>query len=370
MNSKISNTIVGLLAVALLAGSAFAEEIPETFLGVGVDAIPEALHGSLDLEPGTGLVVNFVAQDSPAGRGGLKKEDILLKFEDQILIHPAQLSTLVRNRIGGETVTLEIMRAGEAQSLDVILVEHLVDRPVADDGADAKRNADPVFEDPRQPQAPRAAGQAQRPPFGFQAFPGGGFGFGIGGAGLADIQQQMEEAQAQMEQMMGGLQFQFDLRGLDQGAFNPDGVIEELRRAMREGMRAPAPRADGGAGGGGGRFGAPNFRQMMNSSSSSAMISDGEHLLQLRTEDGKAWLNAKTAEGTEIYDGPYNTEEEKAAVPDEVREKLKSVHVRQGGPLRHAPKAPAPAPAPAPADPQPETDDPKSVPGEDRPASA
>jgi len=129
---------------------------------------------------------------------------------------------------------------------------------------------------------------------------------------------------------MKNMQFQFDFRGLDNGNFDPQGMIEELRRAMEEGMAAPGAGGRGGPGVGA-RFNAPNFPQQMSSSSSSVMINDGEHVLKLKTEDGQTFLNAKTADGTEIYEGPYNTEADKEQVPEEIREKLKRVNVQSGG---------------------------------------
>src|SRR5712671_1828482 len=71
---------------------------PVTWLGVvGREVSPE-LYEQIDLPQGTGLVVEFVSPDSPAAKAGIKQFDVLTKFEDQILVNPQQLVTLIRNR--------------------------------------------------------------------------------------------------------------------------------------------------------------------------------------------------------------------------------------------------------------------------------
>ena len=81
----------------------------------------ETLASQLDLEPGAGLVINYVAPESPAAKAGLRKNDVLVQFEDQALVHPAQLRKLVRVRKVGDIVKLGIYRAGKRQNISVTL---------------------------------------------------------------------------------------------------------------------------------------------------------------------------------------------------------------------------------------------------------
>ncbi len=82
------------------------------WLGVSASEAPEALAAQLNLKPGAGLVVTYVAPDSPAAKSGLRKNDLLVEFDDQPLVHPAQLRKLVRVHKEGEPAKLGFYRAG------------------------------------------------------------------------------------------------------------------------------------------------------------------------------------------------------------------------------------------------------------------
>jgi membrane-associated protease RseP (regulator of RpoE activity) len=92
-----------------------------SWLGISTVEATEALASQLDLEPGVGLVVTYVAPDSPAAKAGLKKNDLLTRFEDQSLVHPAQLKKLVRVRENGSPVKLEFFRGGKRETISVTL---------------------------------------------------------------------------------------------------------------------------------------------------------------------------------------------------------------------------------------------------------
>jgi hypothetical protein len=91
------------------------------WLGVSATEATETLASQLDLEPGVGLVVTYVAPDSPAAKSGLRKNDVLTQFDDQSLVHPAQLRKLVRVRQAGAVVKLGIYRGGKHQTVSVTL---------------------------------------------------------------------------------------------------------------------------------------------------------------------------------------------------------------------------------------------------------
>jgi hypothetical protein len=96
-----------------------------TYLGVYAAPVDRTLSEQLGLQRDTGLVVNIVSPESPAS-AVLKPHDILLKFNDQILIDQRQLSVLVRNQKEGDEVTLTVMRAGKQITAKVKLGKHEV----------------------------------------------------------------------------------------------------------------------------------------------------------------------------------------------------------------------------------------------------
>lgn len=86
------------------------------WLGVGVSDSPEPLSAQLGLKPGEGLVVNYVATNSPAAEAGLRKNDVLVELDGQMLVDPIQLRKLVQMHADGDNVKIEFYRAGKKES--------------------------------------------------------------------------------------------------------------------------------------------------------------------------------------------------------------------------------------------------------------
>jgi serine protease Do len=99
------------------------ETVP--FLGVHTVPATATLAAQLDLPKGAGLVVAHVVSDSPAA-GILQPHDILLHFDDQLLVETRQLSTLIRQRSEGEEVTLTYVRGGKKATARVKLAKREV----------------------------------------------------------------------------------------------------------------------------------------------------------------------------------------------------------------------------------------------------
>lgn len=91
-----------------------SKEMP--WLGVGVAESSEPLSAQLDLKPGEGLVVTFVATNSPAAEAGLQKNDVLVELDGQMLVDAIQLRKLVQMHSDGDSVKIEFYRAGKKQS--------------------------------------------------------------------------------------------------------------------------------------------------------------------------------------------------------------------------------------------------------------
>ncbi len=98
-----------------------ARKGPVTFLGVSASPPPRELAAHLPIPEDTGLVVESVVPDSPAAKAGLQQSDVLTKLDDQILIHPRQLSVLVANHKEGETVKISFIRKAETKETAVVL---------------------------------------------------------------------------------------------------------------------------------------------------------------------------------------------------------------------------------------------------------
>jgi uncharacterized membrane protein len=97
------------------------------WLGVAMEPVQDVVRAQLSLEPGEGVVINHVAPDGPAAKAGLEPNDILLRFEDQIIVEPAQLKKLIAMKKPGESVKLTYLRKGERHDTSAKLIEHEIE---------------------------------------------------------------------------------------------------------------------------------------------------------------------------------------------------------------------------------------------------
>ena len=116
--------------IASDAGGSGRKEI--IWLGVGVEETSEALASQLDLKPGEGLVVSFVSTNSPAGAAGLRKNDVLVELDGQMLVDPAQLRKLVQMHAEGDSVKVSFFREGKKQSVSAKLAKKAADEMAFD----------------------------------------------------------------------------------------------------------------------------------------------------------------------------------------------------------------------------------------------
>jgi membrane-associated protease RseP (regulator of RpoE activity) len=100
-----------------------------TYLGVTPDDLPEEVAAQLPLGVGEGVLVRSIVPDSPAAAAGLKKNDVLVRLDDQILTDGKQLQKLVSAKKAGETVRLVYFRGGQKNDVEVKLAEQDATKP-------------------------------------------------------------------------------------------------------------------------------------------------------------------------------------------------------------------------------------------------
>jgi len=74
-----------------------------TWLGVATDEVSPELHAQLPLAEGAGLLIRSVTDGSPAAQADLRINDILVKFDDQLVVNSEQLGARPRSNRRGET---------------------------------------------------------------------------------------------------------------------------------------------------------------------------------------------------------------------------------------------------------------------------
>jgi len=92
-----------------------------TWLGLSTEEASQALASQLGLKPGQGLVVVFVAPDSPAAKAGMQKFDVIEEIGNQTLVDPVQLRKLVQMQKEGDTIQLTLYRSGKKQTVSAAL---------------------------------------------------------------------------------------------------------------------------------------------------------------------------------------------------------------------------------------------------------
>lgn len=112
--------IVGALVV-LTASSLSAAKRP--WLGIYMQDVSKDLAEAFDLKTTTGVLVNDVADDSPAEEAGIKAKDIILSWNGNTVEDSDALTALVRDSKIGDKANLEINRDGKEMSLTVEIGE-------------------------------------------------------------------------------------------------------------------------------------------------------------------------------------------------------------------------------------------------------
>ena len=91
------------------------------FLGVSQADITPSLAANFELPVERGVAVTAVTQGSPAARGGLQVNDIIVSIAGEDVGNSGELLQVLFEHKAGETVTVEFFRGDQQQSSEVIL---------------------------------------------------------------------------------------------------------------------------------------------------------------------------------------------------------------------------------------------------------
>ncbi len=269
---------------------------PTRYLGVVTAPIPPALAAQLGLAEGFGMVVSDVLPDSPAAQAGVQKWDVLTKFNDQRIISAEQFATLVRAEAKDAGATLTLIRKAQEQKVPVKVGEKMM----------AERRGFPLPGD-WQREMEKWKGPATD--------------------ATRRLQEKMREYQERMKE------FQERIKDWQK---NPTGDAPQAPPPPEFGALPhlpPVPPMDilreakpGGAAQI--RVEQPQGGVVYNTGRARVSIKDGDGEIEISMKDGRRVLVAKNKDGATIFDGPIETEEQRAALPGELREKIKRIDVR------------------------------------------
>ena len=81
-------------------------------LGVRLEEVDQDVVSRLKLKEEKGALVAEVLEDSAAEKAGIKKDDVIVKFQGEQVLTASQLGRLVREVPSGRKVDLDVIRAG------------------------------------------------------------------------------------------------------------------------------------------------------------------------------------------------------------------------------------------------------------------
>ncbi len=239
------------------------EMVTVTFLGVETSPVPRTVAKHLGLARDMGLIVQNVAKDSPAA-AVLQEDDILTKFEDQLLIDTRQFTVLIRSKKEGDEVKLTFLRAGKEQTAKVKL---------------GKKDLPKVADAFHFFSAP--VGQA--PMFSPEALQ----------QGVVRLKDLSGAASEEVQEMVRRLQRE---RG---NWFGTPGV-RVITRAGKGATILDLPRGK-------------------------ISYSDDNGSVEVEAEDGKRQLTVRDGNGKVTFEGPIMTEEDRKKLPDDVKKRIEKI---------------------------------------------
>ena len=241
------------------------------YLGVGGNASSEALLMHLELE--SGLLLATVDPTSPAGLSGLEENDIIIAVNETKLTDQDSLRAALAAKNPGDEVTLKLIRRGKP-----------IEQKVTLGVPPAIRNIQP------QALVPNPAAEMNR-------LLNQQLGNALGGLGNDELQKELME---QLEKALGKQGNGFRQLRLGLGADMLNG--KDLQMGIQ------------GIG--------------------KMSLQDEEGAIEMDLKNGRRELRIRDKDGKLLFEGPYDTEVDKAALPEEFRERVERLDMGNGSSFR------------------------------------
>lgn len=92
-------------------------------LGVGIQAVNEEIKEVFGLKDTKGVLINDVKKDSAAEKAGVKRDDVIVAINGEIIEDTNVLRNKVAGTLPGSEIKLKVVREGQEQELNVVLGE-------------------------------------------------------------------------------------------------------------------------------------------------------------------------------------------------------------------------------------------------------
>lgn len=238
------------------------------FIGLATATLPGMVAEHLDIEAGTGVIIRTVCPDSPAEKAGLSVNDIILKIDGAEVGNPEAVASAIRDHKVGDRLSVDLIHKGKPSKVEVKLGERPADLT-------AQIGQEPLMEGIPEDHADRLRGL--------------------------------------IEQNLGAFG-----NGGPNGAVFPDAQFENTFRLMRERMNkalgeAPEDAAEAGKG--------IQFQQ-----SSTIRMMDNDGSIEIKSSGDSTEVTIRDTDNGIVWTGPWDTEQDKAAAPADIRERVEKIN--------------------------------------------
>lgn len=250
------------------------------YLGVISTAVPEMLADHLGLKAGQGIVVSAVMPEGPAAKAGLVVHDVITNIAGDPVGSPEELTVRINARQPGDHIRMDVIHQGKASGIDVTLGERPAHLAAPAPGPLDQLNLEGVPED------------------------------------IANRVRRMIEGN------LGEMQLDFQ-KGVDQAAPQIEDAMRQMREQIgkaMEGFKLPEGPQQGGIQGGVEVHQGATFRLMDN---------DGS--IELKSFEGGKEITVRDKDQNIVWTGPWDTEQDKAAAPEDVRRRVERLDFDAGG---------------------------------------
>ena len=244
------------------------------FLGIITSPTPQVLREHLNLGEKEGVIVTSVIPDGPAAKAGLNTNDVITRIDDKKITCPQEISDLIAEHKVGDEIRITSIHKGKATEAKVTLGERPAHLPMA-----------------------RQMGMQEIPAL----------------EGMPD--ELADRIRRMVEQNAGGIEL--PLGAPDAIPIPPDmkGAMDEMRKDI-EGMRGGMKLELGLDGNGIQAHRAATFRMM-----------DNEGSIELKSSDDSKEVTVRDQENNIVWQGPWDTEQDKAAAPDDIRQRIERLNI-------------------------------------------
>jgi membrane-associated protease RseP (regulator of RpoE activity) len=245
-------------------------KLESAYLGVVASGVPAALADHLGLQPGEGVVVSALMPDGPAAKAGLAAHDVITRVAGQPVGSSTELTREISRRKPGESVRLDVIHKSRASGIDVTL------------GA--------------RPQGLAEATPQFRP---------------LDQLNLDGIPHELaDRVRDAIQDQIGELDIDFEKGALD--------VARQMEEAMREmkkqlGADMPQPQLDPAP---------PPARGIEVQQGATIRMMDNQGSVEIKALDGSKEVTIRDKDNNIVWNGPWDTEQDKAAAPADVRNRV------------------------------------------------